>query len=636
MTIPTQFIPVIKPQFFDDDGVVLALGKIGTYIAGTSTQTATYSDRDGNTANTNPVVLDASGRADIFLDSSIRYKFIVMDADDVPLYTVDDVYMDAGDIEYDPVVTYAAGSVGAAIDALENQDAYDIPFTQVGSGAVERNVGVKLNESISVKDFGAVGDGSTDDTAAIQAAIDAAVNGEVFFPSGTYKITSTLYRKAPTYAAGDVVYLRGEGSYASVISVVGDITGFACYGDTGTVGGMSNIGMISATNTYNGGGGVTFSAPNSIGVLLRDSFQFAIVNCTFEQFGIGVKINNYTTFSEGTYMSNTWCRNNSIGLYFKVDSGTDSFSHTQLEDMKIQIAKDSATDIWCTGVLVEGNFASGGSPAQIYNSRFHCNFWTGDNVGDSAFMGNFVRFKDHGRISDSFIQWTFERYGKITIEEGGYIDGACHTFLAAPSAAQVIFDDQNTDLNLKYRSTYKGNINKNLAGYIISDWQGSGVTNTMAQGDYYSTALGYHYGTGAGIGSPTIISLDGARNGLFYGTTPDAESNVTFRFCVDGFGSVFPNATTGASLQQGAGVPSVKPAGTLYLNNTSDRTVDLTPVWAAADANTILPLQVIRASTGRPSAPTDGMMLFDNNTGKPIWWKASTSKWVFADGAVAY
>jgi hypothetical protein len=57
---------------------------------------------------------------------------------------------------------------------------YNPPFT----GAVETNVEEKLAESVSVKDFGAVGDGINNDAAAIRAAF--AASNSVLFPSGTY------------------------------------------------------------------------------------------------------------------------------------------------------------------------------------------------------------------------------------------------------------------------------------------------------------------------------------------------------------------------------------------------------------------------------------------------------------------
>ena len=66
-----------------------------------------------------------------------------------------------------------------------------VGFLQDGTGASARTVQAKLRDVVSVKDFGAVGDGVTDDTAAIQAALDKSLN--VFIPSGIYKITDTIF-----------------------------------------------------------------------------------------------------------------------------------------------------------------------------------------------------------------------------------------------------------------------------------------------------------------------------------------------------------------------------------------------------------------------------------------------------------
>jgi hypothetical protein len=74
-----------------------------------------------------------------------------------------------------------------------------------------RSLGNRANDIVSVLDFGARGDGVTDDTAAIQAAIDAFPSGRgtVQFPAGTYKVTSTIT------VAQDRIHLVGAGSWAT-------------------------------------------------------------------------------------------------------------------------------------------------------------------------------------------------------------------------------------------------------------------------------------------------------------------------------------------------------------------------------------------------------------------------------------
>ena len=65
-------------------------------------------------------------------------------------------------------------------------DSSGISFIQSGIGAILRTAQDKLSDTVSVKDFGAVGDGVTDDTAAIQAAANASAGARLFFPVGTY------------------------------------------------------------------------------------------------------------------------------------------------------------------------------------------------------------------------------------------------------------------------------------------------------------------------------------------------------------------------------------------------------------------------------------------------------------------
>lgn len=89
----------------------------------------------------------------------------------------------------------------AEVLADSNGDSVNVRYTPAGTGAVDTTVQAKLRETVSVKDFGAVGDGVTDDTAAIQAALN--ITGQVFIPAGTYKILSSLTVSSNTDVFGD-------------------------------------------------------------------------------------------------------------------------------------------------------------------------------------------------------------------------------------------------------------------------------------------------------------------------------------------------------------------------------------------------------------------------------------------------
>lgn len=81
---------VPKLQFFDNNGNPLVGGRLYTYAAGTTTPLATYTDASAGTPNTNPIILDSRGEANVWL-TAVSYKFVLKDASDVTIWTVDNV-----------------------------------------------------------------------------------------------------------------------------------------------------------------------------------------------------------------------------------------------------------------------------------------------------------------------------------------------------------------------------------------------------------------------------------------------------------------------------------------------------------------------------------------------------------------
>ena len=86
----TSLSPTPKLQFFDANGAPLAGGLLYTYAAGSTTPLTTYTDSTGVSANTNPIVLDSRGEANVWLSGAI-YKFALYTSVSVLIWTVDNI-----------------------------------------------------------------------------------------------------------------------------------------------------------------------------------------------------------------------------------------------------------------------------------------------------------------------------------------------------------------------------------------------------------------------------------------------------------------------------------------------------------------------------------------------------------------
>src|SRR4030095_12258875 len=109
--MPAALLPWVKPQFTDAEGNPVAGGQLYSFVAGTTTLQPTYTDPElaPAHAHTNPIVLNAAGMAasPIYLLPT-GYKFRLDDANDVPLWSVD---------QCECVCAVFAGGLGTALAA---------------------------------------------------------------------------------------------------------------------------------------------------------------------------------------------------------------------------------------------------------------------------------------------------------------------------------------------------------------------------------------------------------------------------------------------------------------------------------------------------------------------------------------
>ena len=222
-------------QFFDNNGNPLVGGLIYTYVAGTTTPQATYTSNTGAQTNPNPIVLDSAGRtpSEVWLSQGASYKFVIETSLNVPVRTWDNLsgVMDSAAL---------SGSAGSSY----------IGFLQTGASAQPRTVQSKLRDVISVRDFGAVGDGVTNDTNAILNALAALTSGgALYFPKGTY------------------VLWRGDGAAPADTIAVNNVK---IYGDgaASKISGFNAAGVIS--NDVGGQQYNIFQATNRSNITIRD------------------------------------------------------------------------------------------------------------------------------------------------------------------------------------------------------------------------------------------------------------------------------------------------------------------------------------------------------------------------------
>ena len=294
----------------------------------------------------------------------------------------------------------AAGLAGQSVSGGK-VSAAAVTVKAPGTGAISRTQSAKNAEVLSVKDYGAKGDGVADDTAAIAAAIAAATGRTLTIPAGTYLITPTLTLSAFPNLINMV--LRGEGQGASILKIKSGAGSYYTIFGIGTHTTLSNLTIdmnstgnpnissadalahprfaLTADNTTTGltVDHVTFQDIDDINVISSGGTNTTITNSSFIGIGGGSYGHDHSTLylaGETALVSNNVFSSkgiNSLGACTAIElhGGHMTITGNVITNLRIGLNVTGIAKSDSMAVVVSGNSITGATNGiQLFSSAY--------------------------------------------------------------------------------------------------------------------------------------------------------------------------------------------------------------------------------------------------------------------------
>lgn len=391
----------------------------------------------------------------------------------------------------------------------------DPQFLQSGTGAAARSFLDKARDEVSVKDFGAKGDGSTNDVAAIQAAETAVASagaGIVHFPHATYKLNSALvvtrgvtldldgstldFSGMARGTAISVVAKSGTPPGPGFVAVIRDgwLKGHATLAQGAYTAGLNAVSTATSLITFENLTVTGFEKPN---VFLSNSFDVHFMNYypRYNKWGVWFDGKGLSNLGEGIRFFGGVIGNNDYGIYNRL--GQLTFIGTSLDYNRYAQVQDNITDI--SGV-----------------ASFSLQFIGCHHENADSYIGTAVRYKNSGRmvlnggqLSDDNDSTLFLNNGQLFIG-GGLLWRVGENRYAVKGTGEVVLGHVisiNNDRNPRISANTSNVENNGFESGALGNWTATvgrnvAASNTTAHDGKWSLRMAP---TGRNVGT-TIVS----------------------------------------------------------------------------------------------------------------------------------